>query len=148
MKSIFPLLLIFLMLTGCDTTDEGILCATGPVGFTFKLVDEATGENLFVNGQYEENQIQIKNSDGQTVDSSFQTERNVVVVILGWETKSDIYTVIIGEEIEFDIVFTLKESSSGGCTSTRLTELEIVGATYETSETSDITTIFVNSEEN
>ncbi len=148
MKSVFTLFLIFLVLTGCDTTDEGVLCDTGPVGFTFEVVNETTGENLFEDELFEENQLQIANNNGETVEFDFETERNVVDVLLGWESKSDAYKVTISGEIEFNIVFTLEKSSSGGCTSTRLTELEIVGATYETSETSDITTIFVNSEDN
>ena len=100
---------------------------------------------MFENELFKENQLQIINKKEEIVKFHFETERKVVEVLLGWESKSDIYTVNMGEDIEFDIAFTLEESSSGGCTSTRLTELEIVGATYETSETSDITTIFVNS---
>lgn len=145
MKSGFKLLLISLLFTGCSTTDESKVCDTGPVVFTFEVVDETTGENLFVDGLNEENQLHIENNEGETVEFFFGTERNVIDVLLGWDSKSDTYTVTIGEKTEFIIEFTLEESSSGGCTTTRLTELEIIGATYESSE---ITIIFVNREDN
>jgi len=70
MKSIFKLLFILGLLSGCSSIDEGegVLCDPGPVGFTFEVVDEATGENLFVNGFYEENQLHIKNLEGEAVE--------------------------------------------------------------------------------
>jgi len=144
MKRVFTLLLVLFAFTGCDDTDGGILCETGPVGFTFEVVNETTGDNLFENELFEENQLQITNSDGEAVVFDYETDRNVVNVLLGWESKSDVYTVTIGDEITFNFAFTLKKSSSGGCTSTKLTELEMSGATYETNETSDVTTIFVS----
>ncbi|MGY5848771.1 hypothetical protein ACW6QP_15290 [Salegentibacter sp. HM20] len=127
-----------------DITDEGRLCATGPAGLAFEVVNETTGENLFEDESFEENQLQIRNNDGENVDFEIIPERNVVSVLLGWESKSDIYTVSIREEIEFDIAFTLEKSSSEGCTSTRLTELDILGGTYEISDTTGVVSIFVN----
>lgn len=132
------------LLSGCTSSDEGILCETGPVGLTFEVIDEATGENLFED-EFNPNQLQIENNEEERVDVRFETERNVFNVLLGWESKSDTYTVTIAEEIEFTFAFTLEESSSGGCTSTKLTALEITGATYESQGTSDVTTIFVSS---
>ena len=132
------------LLSGCTSSDEGILCETGPVGLTFEVIDEATGENLFED-EFNPNQLQIKNNEEERVDVRFETERNVFNVLLGWESKSDTYTVTIAEEIEFTFAFTLEESSSGGCTSTKLTALEITGATYESQGTSDVTTIFLSS---
>jgi hypothetical protein len=144
MKSLIRVLFILVLLSGCTSSDEGILCETGPVGLTFEVIDEATGENLFED-KFNANQLLIKNNEEERVEVRFETERNVFNVLLGWEAKSDNYTVTIAEETEFIIAFTLEESSSGGCTSTRLKELEITGATYESQGTSDITTIFVSS---
>lgn len=144
MHKVFKIFFILALLSGCSTTDEERLCFTGPVKFTFEIVDESTGENLFAEGLYEENQVRIKNNEGETLEFDFETERSVIEVVLGWKSKSDAYTVTIGEEIEFSIVFTLEELSSGGCTSIKLKELEVVGATIETSETSNINTIVVN----
>lgn len=148
MKNLFVVFLISLMFTGCDITDEGRLCATGPVGLTFEVINETTGENLFEDELFEENQLQIRNNDWENVDFEFVPERNLVSVLLGWESKSDTYTVSIREEIEFDIAFTLEKSSSEGCTSTMLTELDILGGTYEISETTGVVSIFVNREDN
>lgn len=136
------------MLTGCDVTDEGELCATGPVGLAFEVINETTGQNLFEDDSFDENQLQIKNNDGENVVFDFITEQNVVSVLLGWESKSDNYSLSIREEIEFDIAFTLEKSSSEGCASTGLTELDIVGGTYEISETTGVVSIFVNTEDN
>jgi hypothetical protein len=144
MKKVFTLLFICIMFTGCDDTDEGILCATGPVGLTFEVVDKETGKNLFANGSYEENQLTIVDKKGEAVEFSFLAEREVLNVLLGWGSKSDTYTVNIGEEITFTIAFTLQESSSGDCTSTGLTALEIEGATFEISENSEVATILVS----
>ncbi len=144
MKSLISVLFIMVLLSGCTSSDERILCETGPVGLTFEVIDEATGENLFED-KFNANQLHIENNEEERVDVRFETERNVFNVLLGWESKSDTYTVTIAEEIEFTIAFTLEESSSGGCTSTKLTALEITGATYESQGTSDVTTIFVSS---
>ncbi|MCY2685883.1 hypothetical protein [Salinimicrobium sp. TH3] len=143
MKNLIRVLFIMVLLSGCTSSDEGILCETGPVGLTFEVIDEATGENLFED-EFNPNQLQIENNEEERVDVRFETERNVFNVLLGWEAKSDTYTVTIAEEIEFIIAFTLEESSSGGCTSTKLTSLETTGATYESQGTNDVTTIFVS----
>ena len=142
MKTLLKLSFLLIIIVGCSTTDDQILCETGPVGFNFEVLNEATGENIFANG-FEEHQLQIKDKQEKSVDFTFDNERKVINVLLGWEPKSSIYSVTIGED-DFDIVFTLEKSSSAGCTSTKLTALEIVGATFQRSKTSDITTIFLS----
>lgn len=146
MRRAISLLLFLVLLSGCSSND--VNCDTGPVGFDFEIVNEDTGENLFLNGLDEENQLYIENSAGETVEFNFDTERSVFSLSLGWDSKSDNYTVTVGEDLEFNIVFTLEKSSSRGCSSTQLRELEIVGASYETSNTTGITTIFVSNESN
>ena len=145
MKSSIKLFLILLLFYGCTGEDDGMLCATGPVGFSFEILDKATGEDLFETGIYNSQQLKIKNQEGETVNFNFISNLNVFKVLLGWETKSDVYTVTIAEDIEFDIVFSL-ETSEEDCKNTRLKDLTIVGAEFETHPTSDLTTIFVNRE--
>lgn len=141
---IFLTLFVLLFFAGCTTTDEGILCETGPVGLTFEIVIAGTGENIFSSGLYKPDQLHIENQVGEKVRYRFYPERNVIDVVLGWESKSGVYTVTFNEEIEFKIVFTLVRSGSNGCTSTQLAELEIDGANYELNKTNGLLSIFVN----
>lgn len=144
MKFFGKLLFLLLFISACSTKDEGILCETGPVGFSFEIVDAATGKNLFTSGSYTPDQLQIENQKGETVTYRFLKERDVIDVLLGWESKSDVYTVTLNEDITFDLVFSLRTSSSGGCTSTSLAELEIEGVSYEINDTNGLATIYVN----
>lgn len=142
MKHLFKAAIFLLILSGCST-DEGLLCETGPVGFDFEVADQATGENLYEAGVNNDNRISIKNKSGEKVDYSFDSERKIFEVLLGWETKSDVYTVVISEDIEFEIAFSLQRNSGGSCSSTTLKDLQIHGAEFETSSTTGITKFFV-----
>lgn len=146
MKFLFKVFLICVLLTGCSTDDDTPICETGPVGLPFEVIDNATGENLFAVGLYKHNQIEILDKEGELVDFHFDSDRNIVRVLLGWETKSDVYTVSIDEAIYFDIIFTLERNTGGGCSSTSLVELELEGATAETSSSTGITKIFIDIE--
>ena len=142
MKHIFKAAIFLLILSGCST-DEGLLFETGPVGLYFEVADQATGEKLYEAGVNNDNRISIKNKGGEKVDYSFDSERKIFEVLLGWETKSDVYTVVISEDIEFEIAFSLQRNSGGSCSSTTLKDLQIHGAEFETSSTTGNTKIFV-----
>ena len=141
MKNLLKTSLLFFLLAGCSE-EEGMLCDTGPVIFTFEVVEAASGENVFESGVYKVGQMEIADKAGKAVDFEL-AENGVLKVLLGWEAKSDVYTVTIADEVEFDIIFRLEESRGEFCSSTVIKDLEVVGLPSETSGTTGITTIYV-----
>lgn len=146
MRNFLPLTVLLLFFSGCSLEDEGMLCATGPVGLTFEVVDKETGVNLFASGVYESHHIDIENKDGESVEFDLNS-RNLLDVLLGWETKSDIYTVYIGDSIEFDIVFSLERTEGEYCTTTKLTDLKIERIPHEINGTTGVIQIQVTRED-
>ncbi|HET8838563.1 MAG TPA: hypothetical protein VFM82_06155 [Flavobacteriaceae bacterium] len=136
MKRVLKFSIIALLFVACDKDCGDEVAATGPVGFTFEVVKESTHENVFTAGFYTKSQIHITDQNDEPITFDFIAENNLnlIKVNLGWETKTDVYDVTIGEDIEFQILFSLKETETECSSSTHLENLEIQGAESETSE--------------
>ena len=77
MKKILILIITITTLLSCSKDD----CTTPiipPQIFTFEIVDKITGENLFTNGTYQPEQIQITNTDNNFLtEFTFISENNI-----------------------------------------------------------------------
>ncbi len=143
MKNLLKLCFVILIFSSCEK--DCPIAETGPVGFSFEVLDKETGENLFLNGTYDKNQISIHDLAGGSVDFSV-TEADTLYwinVMLGWETKTDVYTVQIGSEVEFDIAFSLVKIDGECNDPTKLEELKIEGIESEVDEETHVTKILV-----
>ena len=99
MRNILRLLFILTAITvqGCEENENNLCipCNSPPGPFKFEIVDKATGENLFTNGTYEPEQIEVINlNDYNNIEYIFIDEfidENVINLIqinsIGWKTE-------------------------------------------------------------
>lgn len=89
MKKYFPIILVFVVLsiTSCKKCGE---CFTPPSPFLFEFIDKTTNENLFTNGTYQPNQIDVINTiDNEELEFAFIVENDVNILqinSIGWKT--------------------------------------------------------------
>lgn len=137
------ILAFILIVQGCCNCDE---CFSPPEPFVFEIVDKSTGENLFTNGTYDPDQLQVvKASDNMHVEFSFNRENNVNLLqinSIGWETEAADLLIKVGNEIIFELIVDAERVSEDCCTFTRYHEIKIEQAEYNVEPTSGIYKIF------
>lgn len=139
--------LLFIIIQGCSNKDcEDLLCFTPPRSFVFNVVDKETGENLFTNGTYTPEQIQVTNvEDGTRRAYSFIDEdalNYIVIASIGWETEiANVLLTIDGDEI-LTLYVDAERKSENCCSFTSYNEIRIENAEYEQDQQSEVYTIF------
>lgn len=135
-KLLKPLaLLILLVVQSCNDKDcEDISCFTPPFIFTFDILDKETGENLFDNGTYTEEQIEVVNkSDGSERAYEFiGGEINFLrIPSIGWETEiAEVLVKLDGEEA-FTLFVDVERRTENCCSFSEYNETRIDNADYE-----------------
>ncbi|MCX2742312.1 hypothetical protein OO013_00470 [Mangrovivirga sp. M17] len=129
---------IFLFLTGlssCSLENDCPTCFTPPEPFNFELVDKETGENLFSNGTYELDQIQIINIvDESTIEYDFISENNINIIQLksiGWETEIVNYRFDHSGNELFKLKVDAVRKNDDCCSYTEYNEVVISNVEYE-----------------
>ncbi|MEN8125871.1 MAG: hypothetical protein ABFR32_12170 [Bacteroidota bacterium] len=133
MKSIIYSLTLILLLTSCDDCKD-ISCFTPPPSFSFEIVDKQTEENLFTNGTYSEDQIQVFNTlTNNPIDYTFIGEEDINIInifSLGWETEEVDVTIKIGEDIEFNFFVDAERKNEDCCSFTEINEFSVENIDY------------------
>lgn len=135
------LLITILGLQSCHEDDCGA-CFTPPNPFLFELVTKDTGENLFSNGTFNPNEIEIINlADDSSVDFTFLDENNINLIrinTIGWETEIINYTIYVGNENIFDLYVDAERLLENCCSFTKYHEIRIENASFQFDTTTDI----------
>ena len=148
MKNLLKLLLIFIVFTtqSCDKDCDGYACMTPPNYFVFEIVDKTTGENLFSNGTYKQEDIEVVNmADNSDLEYSFISEDNANLIIInsiGWKTEKITVLVKISDEEIFSLYVDAERVSEDCCSFTRYNKIEIGISPWEKVE-SDLYKIFI-----
>lgn len=151
MKLLLKYIALFALLfsLSCSIDDcKDIACFTPPRGFVFEIVDKESGENLFTNGTYAPEQIQVLNtSDNSKKQFTFLDENEINLIrigSIGWESEiEEVELIIAGERIL--ILYVDSERVSENCCSfSRYNEIRIDNADYEQEAQSEIYTVFIN----
>lgn len=137
-----------IIMQACDNNDcEDLLCFTPPNGFSFELVDADTGENLFSNGTFESNQIQVLNiDDNSNREFSFISENDLNIIrigSIGWETEIAEVVLKIGDMSILNLYVDSERLSENCCNFTEYNEIRIDDAVYELDPQTGIYTIFI-----
>lgn len=122
-----PTIILFF---GCDLSSDcdDLLYEIGPPGIYVELIDEATEENIFTNGSYVPEDIQISHDHGENISFTFISENNYNIISFvpfsfvnepyGFLEKNTIF-IEVGETIKAKITFDIIEISSE-CNSYRI----------------------------
>lgn len=150
MKNTIKLIAIIgLILTqACDTNDcEDLACFTPPRGFSFELVDAETKENLFTNGTFNPDQIEVLNSDDNSKrEFSFISEDDVNIIqigSIGWESEIAEVVLKVGDETILNLFVDCERVSRNCCSFTEYNEIRIDDAEYELDPQTEIYTVFI-----
>ncbi len=148
-KAVKVVALIALLVTqACDINDcEGVACFTPPMGFAFELVDKDSGENLFTNGSYDSDDIELLNVlDNSKKEFSFISEDDINIIqigSIGWDSEIEEVILKVGDEIILNLYVDSERVSENCCSFSRYNEIRIDNAAYELDQQSGIYTIFI-----
>jgi len=132
----------------CNTNDcEDIACFTPPRGFAFELVDAETKENVFTNGTFDPDEIEVLNIvDNSGRDFSFISENEVNIIqigSIGWETEVAEVVLKVGDADILNLYVDSERVSENCCNFSKYNEIRIDNAEYELDQQSGIYTIFL-----
>lgn len=138
MKQITKVLIFFGIIfnLSCENKDcEDNLCFTPPSPFNFELIDKSTGENLFTNGIYNSDDIEIINiSDNSKIEYFFNNENEINIIqigSLGWKSEVVDCSLRINNSEILRLYVNAKRISENCCSFTRYDEIRIENAEYE-----------------
>ena len=149
MKNIYCIAIAFIVIFhSCKNEDDCGECFTPPQSFLFKLVNKETNENIFANGNYDPDQLEIFNTlDGNTpVDFSFISENSINLIQLnsiGWETEKVNLQIRLGGNDIFTVFIDAERESENCCSYTKYNEVKIEEVEFEQDSQTGIYTIFV-----
>lgn len=141
--------MILLSAQACDDKDcEDLLCFTPPMPFAFELVDNDTGENLFTNGSYDSDDIEVLNvSDNSRREFVFisENELNIIQIgSIGWENEIAEVVLKVGDETILNLYVDSERVSEDCCNFTKYNEIRIDNADYELDPQSGVYTIRID----
>ena len=126
--------LITIILQSCNNNDCGE-CFTPPEEFSFEIVNKISGENLFTNGTYEPEQIEIINTlDNSKVNFTFISENNINIIQIeniGWVTEKVNLQINISENHIFDFNVNAERKTGECCSYTEYNNITIGNSEYE-----------------
>lgn len=137
MKKLHLILILFAIgLSSCNIKDEcNQLCFTPPQGFIFEIVDKSSGENLFTNGTYNPDQIEIINTiTNSRAEFTFNSENNINLIqisSIGWETEIVNLRITIADNDIFELYVDAERKKGSCCDHTEYNKIEIKDAEFE-----------------
>ena len=148
-KLLLIAVMILLSFHACDDRDcEDVLCFTPPMPFAFELVDKDTGENLFTNGSYDSDDIEVLNvSDNSRREFVFisENELNIIQIgSIGWDNEIAEVVLKVGDRIILNLYVDSERVSEDCCNFTKYNEIRIDNAEYELDQQSGIYTVLID----
>ena len=127
------LFISILIFQSCNEKCDGP-CFSPPHSFYFEIVDKSTGENLFTNGSFNPNDINVVNLVNQAnVEFTFldENEYNVIMInTIGWESEIVNYSINIGPESICELYVDADRLKGECCSYTEYNEIQINNAEY------------------
>lgn len=139
---------LLFLIQACKIEEKCGECFSPPGAFTFSLVDKLTGENLFTNGTYKPEQLEVLNSaDSTKIEYSFipdQKNNFIRIYSIGWKTEKINVTVKVLNKPIFSLYVDAVRKSEKCCTFTEYREVLIQNVDFELDAATGIYTIRVD----
>ena len=148
-KLILIAVMILLSAQACVDKDcEDVLCFTPPMLFSFELVDKDSGENLFTNGSYDSDEIEVVNvNDNSRREFTFISEDGLNIIqigSIGWENEIAEVVLKVGDQTILNVYVDSERVSENCCNFTKYNEIRIDNADYELDQQSGIYTVLID----
>ena len=145
MKKHLLIFIAILALMSCDTRDcDDMTCFTPPPVFLFKIVDKASGENLYTNGTLNSDDIKVTDENGKQLQYTFITENNVNLLQaneFGWDSNISTYHIYPDNDIKIDIALQSKMKNENCCSFYEISEFSVVNYNYSIENSTGIITV-------
>lgn len=132
-------LILFLVtafvLNSCSVDKCDVDCTSGPLGLNFQLLEKTTGEDLFTNGTFDPEDIEVLDLDNNNsnVQFTFNSEDNRNIISLGpfgWGTDVVNYALKLGDRKIFTLRLDTEKNTENCCSFVQINKLEIEKAEY------------------
>ncbi|SRX55313.1 hypothetical protein [Aequorivita sp. CIP111184] len=135
-KGFILLFFAIFLLNSCSVDKCDVDCNSGPLELDFELLNKATGENLFTNGTFDPNDIDVLDLDNNnsSVQFTFNSENDINIINLGpfgWETNIANYFLKVGDRDIFTLHVDAEEKTEDCCSFVQVNKLEITNASFE-----------------
>lgn len=128
-RFITKLMFLIAILSFQSCIKECAYCFTSPEIFVFELVDKNSQENLFTNGTYSPEAIEVINlADGRSVEYSFIDEDEINVFrihTIGWKTEAVNYSINVADKHIFNFYVDAERLRDRCCSYTVYNEIII-----------------------
>ncbi len=148
MKAIFVLFIsCCLLVSSCDLVKDCPECTTPPQVFSFDIVDEVSGENLFMNGTYDVSNFKIVNVlNQQELDFDLIEEDElgyIHVYSIGWQTEVVNCHFYYDNEELFTFYVDAVRKSEDCCSFTDYRAIELEGKEFDLDKTKGVYSVYM-----
>lgn len=141
----FVLLLISsLAFNGCDKCN--VDCFTPPRWYIFDIVDTESEENVFLSGEYDQNDVSVTDEFGNWVKHEFMAYGDTNLLSLaeiGWNTGRHQYTIALDAETEINFVLEMQQANENCCTFYRVIDFGVDEFEWYEVENSEVIRIII-----
>lgn len=143
-KSLSVLIMLSIIFQACDNCGE---CFTPPQSFQFEIVGKANGENLFTNGTFSPNDIEMTDVLNKPFGFSFVSENNINLIqpdLIGFKTEIVNLKIEISGKHIFDFYVDAESKTSDCCSYTEYNEISVRNSEFELNSQTGVYRIFVD----
>jgi len=139
----YSILICLIFLQSCK--DDCEQCLTPPRPFNFEIVDNTSLENLFENGTYQPEEIQVINTlNDSQVEFTYNADTKLIQInSIGWKTEVvNLRLSIAGNDI-FDFYVDAERETEDCCSFTEYRELTIKKSAFKINSESGVYVILL-----
>jgi len=145
---ISALVLSLALFVSCNVNQCDYYCDSGPISLKFEIVDKEDGENLFTNGTYSKESLEVidLNNNDSLVQFEFITENDLNQLLLGpfgFEVQEAKYAVLIHSEAIFSVALKTIEEKDTCCSTILLDEFNLNGAEFSQDEATGVYKVLI-----
>jgi hypothetical protein len=141
------ILILFIVIFQSCNSNDCPLCFSPPQSFLFEIVGKTSGENIFTNGSYKSENIEITDKlNNKSVKFTFISENNMNLIqigSIGWETEIVDLKIGISDKQIFDFYVDVERKMGDCCSYSEYNEIRIVASEYELDSQKGIYTILM-----
>lgn len=154
MKKIVVFLVLIVLGQSCNDNNpisdpcKDIDCFTPPGAFRFKVIDKDSRENLFTNGTYDKNDIEVINlKNDSKVNFRFLEGDNLNVIrigSIGWKKEIVDAEIKVSDKLLFNLYVDAERAYGDCCSYTKYNEKRVYNCDFELDSNNGMYSILID----